>query len=414
MELRDRLARLGVHLGAAGLKLPPPTRRGPGIEEVIAGEVADTPHGPYFLVQRDFAPDHVHGGRPLAALLDHPPEIAAQLGRDAALHRLDFRRTVFLDVETTGLACNTGTYVFLVGVGAFEDEGFRLCQFFMRDPLEERAMLHALGEYLDRFAGVVTFNGKGFDLPLLETRFITARLAMPYMQGIPHLDLLYPARQLWRRYLSSCALSSLELQVLGVERDQADVPGWLIPSLYFQYLRDGDARPLASVFYHNVVDILSMVTLATHMCNLAASPQDAPPSSLADLLGLAHLLYEQGDVGKAEAAYRRALAGQLAPHLRCDALFGLAALLKRQGRGDEALSCWEMLGAEGGRPAILACVELAKYYEWQAHDASEAIRWARRALELAEAEPPGLAQQRTLAEIRHRLCRLEGKLLPEL
>ena len=146
-----------------------------------------------------------------------------------------------MDVETTGLVGGTGTYVFLVGLGTFEDSAFHLRQFFLAGLGGERAMLAAVAEVLAGCRALVSFNGRWFDLPLLETRLTLSRLPALH-QGLPHLDLLYPARRLYRRRLPSCRLVSLEEALLGLERED-DIPGCAIPALYFDYVRRGEAGP---------------------------------------------------------------------------------------------------------------------------------------------------------------------------
>ena len=234
-DLREQLRRLGVQRGIIAIKPSPPRERGPAIEELVSGELTCTEHGPCFVTEAVYPLDHHHGALPLAALLDHDPQTAALLVRDGAADGVDLRRAAFIDTETTGLAGGTGTYAFLVGIGYYTDDAFRVRQFFMRDVVEERALLHLVGETLDGFRAVVSFNGRAFDLPLLATRFTLARMA-PRLADVPHLDLLFPARRLWRRRLTSCALSSLEANVLGVAREDADVPGRLIPGRLFRFV----------------------------------------------------------------------------------------------------------------------------------------------------------------------------------
>jgi hypothetical protein len=154
----------------------------------------------------------------------------------------------------------------------YEADGFRLIQQFMRDPAEEPAHLACLLTLLEGCESLVTFNGKAFDVPLLQSRYITNGEYFPFHSSI-HLDLLPLARKLWKDRLPSRALGYLEEQILGVVRNQEDVPGWLIPSLYFDYLRSGDARPLKSVFYHNAIDVLSMAALLVHISTLLENPR---------------------------------------------------------------------------------------------------------------------------------------------
>ncbi|MFN2226140.1 MAG: ribonuclease H-like domain-containing protein [Anaerolineae bacterium] len=415
-DLRDRLRRLGLTRGAGALKDQAQENLGRGrrrarrrktqaIEALLPGEVVENDGGPYFLYRETYPLDYVHGGAQLADLLAHLPAGPALLARDERLAGVDAGRLVFVDTETTGLAGGTGTYAFLVGVGLFQGGAFVLHQFFMRDYSEEPAQLLALGELLDGAEAVVSFNGKSFDLPLLETRFLMARQP-PRLAGAPHLDLLPPARRLWKYRLPSCALSSLEQAILGVQRAQADVPGWLIPGLYADYARTGDAREMPRIFYHNAQDILSLVTLAAHMCTLLAAPGPHVPGE--DLYGLGRLFQDLGRLDEAEAAFARAARDSRQDSVAEQAARDLAYLLKRQERREEALAWWEELAHTRG--AVYACEELAKHYEWQAIDLAQALAWTQQGIALAEAWPPGLRRRQTLADLHHRQARLEQKL----
>ena len=406
VDLRERLRRLGIHQGAGQLRSQP-RRRGRAIEDLLPGEVVDTGHGTFFLHCETHQLDDPHGVHSLADLLAHSAHSPALLAQDERWAEVDFRRVAFLDTETTGLAGGTGTYVFLVGVGVFDAEAFTVHQFFMRDYGEEPALLLALGEMLDRLDAVVTFNGKSFDLPLLETRFILARQP-PRLVGAPHLDLLPPARRFWKYRLESCALSALETEILGVRRTEADVPGWLIPTLYQDYARSGDASEMPRIFYHNALDILSLVTLAAQMCDLLTVPLH-PDGNLPgeDLYGLGRLFHDLGQTDKAEALFVQA-AQVCRSAMVCEmAMRDLAYLLKREERRQEALPWWRRLVETAG--AVYACEELAKHYEWHDGDMAQAIAWTEQGIALTKAWPPGLKRREALAELEHRLERLQRK-----
>ena len=405
-DLRQQLIRLGVARGTEHLESRP-ARRPKAIEELLPGEETYTAEGPFFLLREAYPLDYRHGNHTLSELLACASEGPAKLARDGRLGRVDYRRLAFVDTETTGLAGGTGTYAFLVGVGVFEQDQFVIHQFFMRDFEEEPAQLLAVGDLLDGLEAVVSFNGKSFDMPLLETRFIMTR-QLPRLMDAPHLDLLPASRRFWKYRLSSCALSSLEDEILGVERTQEDVPGWLIPSLYVEYARSGDAGEMPGIFYHNAQDILSLVTLTVRQCSLLHT--EFPPGGEIpgeDLYGLGRFLHDLGEWERAEAALAEAARICRRRPVRELARRDLAYLLKRQERRDEALPWWRKLVERDD--AVYACEELAKHYEWQDGDLDEAMAWTHRAMALVESWPYGAKRHGALSDLRHRLQRLERK-----
>lgn len=410
-DLRKRLERLGVRLGVQGLRprseVPgaapelPPSLRG-SIEDWVSGRVIETDAGPCFLSETRYTLDHVHGKLPLGVLLDEKPARLSPLVGDMDGCRAGFSQFVFLDTETTGLAGGTGTYAFLVGLGAYEDGQFVVRQYFMRDIPEEQAMLKLVREVLAPRAGLVTFNGRAFDWPLLETRFALNRQPAPPI-ATHHLDLLLPARRLWRLRLRSCALSSLEEHVLNVARTEDDVPGWAIPGLYRDFLAWGRAEPLRRVFYHNAHDILSLATLAALLCRSVREPLQALKHG-EDLFGLGQRLEAAGDTETAVQVYQHCLRCHLPGNARQAVMHRLSQLHRRAGRLEEAVSLWCALAEEGD---LEACISLAKYYEHQADDLAKARAMALRAHGLLR----GLRypDRRQVAEVERRLQRLEAK-----
>ena len=402
-----RLARLGVQLGAAGIVAPvrPADVAVDGnghpvssstttvarigspavlpIEEAVPGLEHATEHGACWVSTLRRAADDAHGGELLGAVHDVDAAALAELAGDARLADLDLANAASLDTETTGLMGGTGTYAFLIGVGRFHDGVFQLRQFFMRHPAEERAQLEAVAEWLDGTSGLVTFNGRTFDVPLLRTRFRLHRRAAPDgLDARPHLDLLPIARRLWRRRLASCSLQSLERHILDLERAD-DVPGWLIPERYFRYQHDGDARPLVGIFHHNALDILTMVSLATRVSRSWTHPDHAVAHGV-DWLSLARACEAAGAGPRAQAAYEAALVRTLPPDLRDEASMRLADMLKRAGDWPAALALWSELESTSTR--LFPYEEQAKYWEHRASPPD-----LDRALALTEAAAERLA-----------------------
>ncbi|RME76430.1 MAG: hypothetical protein D6784_05880 [Chloroflexi bacterium] len=401
-NLSDRLKALGVRLGARDLPPPRPKAENPyAVTRILPGKFLPTDYGPVFAVEKWFGADYRHGHQP-AAFRPAPPLLSTWL--DASRPACTAAETVaYLDTETTGLSGGTGTYAFMVGVAFYRETGLQTVQLFMTSPDEEPALLAALSSLLQGTDTLVTFNGKEFDVPLLQTRYRLNRMESPLDSPV-QLDLLPLARRLWRDRLPERSLGYLEQAILGATRTEEDVPGRLIPYLYFSYLRSGDARPLRGVFYHNRMDLLAMAGLLNHVADLLESPLDGRVAHPLDRLALARLCESAGRVALAEQLYRLSLEAGLPEESYQDALARLSALLKRQGRLAQAIPLWEE-AAQAGQ--IYACVELAKYYEHTARDLTQALRWTEAGLSLLTTPS---RRARWHAELRHRQKRLHRRL----
>ena len=237
-------------------------------------------------------------------------------------------RWAFLDTETTGLAGGSGTYAFLIGVGRITANGFHLRQFFMRDYDEEPSLLAALADYLNEFDVLITFNGKSYDQPLLETRFRMSRYRPPF-DRMQHLDLLFGSRRIWNLRFDSCRLVELERQILGVER-QGDLPGEMIPYVYFDYLRNREAFRVVPILHHNAIDILTLACLTGIVPWAFHSPEKARITHGAEMVGLARWYIKAGQPDDALALLRRGVNAGLRDELMFRTLWDIAGLEKKQ------------------------------------------------------------------------------------
>src|SRR6267142_3474718 len=297
----------------------------------------------------------------------------------AALDNPD--KWLFLDTETTGLAGGTGTYAFLVGIGWWDAGGFQVEQFFMRDFADEHSVLSELAERVAERPVLVTFNGKTFDWPLLESRFtMTRKIAVPRLAA--HLDLLHPARALWKLRLGSVRLIELERQVLDAERlgwsRTDDVPSSFIPQFYFDYLRGGSGRPLAGVVRHNQMDLRGLAALFGKINTMLADEELAETDGR-DLFGLSRFLHRRGDSQRAHFACTQAIDLGLPKEYDRQARRELALSAKRRGEHEQAAKLWHELAADDSL-GIYACVQLAIYYERRAKRLETALEFARLAL----------------------------------
>jgi len=281
-----------------------------------------------------------------------------------------------------GLAGGTGTYAFLIGVGNIEPAGFRLRQFFMRDYGEEASLLRRLSEHLAQFDVLITYNGKTYDQPLLETRFRMARARHPF-ERMAHLDLLFGARRLWKLRLESCRLVELENRILGVER-QGDLPGEMIPYYYFEYLRTQQAFKLVPIFHHNAIDILSLACLTAIVPFAFRSPEETAFRHGADVIGLARWVLQAGRHEEALRLLRRAVDLGLPDDLLFRTLWDIGTLEKRLGRSDAALALFTDLATSRNPYRARALRELAIYYEHRERNYAMALEMTHSALALED------------------------------
>jgi hypothetical protein len=370
LSLKARLERL-VEAAARRerrFELPPVP-----LEELLDGMRVQNERGEFFRVESSVHLEIRQGDVPLSRFATIDGGTLAVLTAEPAMATFDLKEAAFLDTETTGLAGGAGTAAFLIGLGWVEGERFRVRQYFMRDYHEEAALLHALAEDLARFPRLVSFNGKMFDLPLLEARFRLNRTRFP-LADAPHLDLLHPARRLWKARLPSCRLQSLEEELLSLRR-AGDIPGEQIPHVYFDWVRRRDARRLARVFEHNRQDIVSLAALAALACRWVEDELAEDPR---DVFSLGRVLERARLFERCEQAYRRVLAAGGGP-LRGPALLRLAWRAKRAGDWTRAVSLWEQAGA-AGEPEGLR--ELAMHHEHRTHDLAAALEAAERGLRL--------------------------------
>lgn len=403
-DLRDRLrAILAREAPLAAPRASQPLCVEPPLEALLPGRWERVGESRCFVSQHRYALDYRHGIQRLSDLAAAPASVWQPFVVGAEGEPFDPRAAAFIDTETTGLSRAAGTYCFLVGLGSFEGNAFVVRQYFMPDFGEEEALLELVAQEISPRAGLVSFNGRGFDWPLLEMRYLLARRPAPH-RGEPHLDLLHASRRLWRRRLPSCALSALETELLGIQREELDVPGALIPQLYLDYVERGRTRPMAQVFYHNAMDVLSMVALAARVGAVVAHPFGEREAQ--DYVALGRLYLHQGDYQRAETAFRAVETDDGGE--KAEARQELSFLLKRLGRLDEAMDIWweEIEGL-----ALYPYVELAKQFEHRLGDYEQARHLVARAIErVAAGQLPCRDPEAALRELHHRQARLNARL----
>ena len=418
----DKYSRLAALRPARSAPPRPAALRAPDQEDSLAhllgAGVARNHFGEHLAIRNWFStPEFCEPSAVALELLSRTRDSSVTRRTRVALE--DPSRWLFLDTETTGLAGGTGTYPFLVGIAWWDAGGLQVEQFFMRDFSEEHSLLHELAARLAERPVLVTFNGKSFDWPLLENRFtMTRAISTPRLAA--HLDLLHPARALWKLRLGSVRLIELERRVLDATRlgwhREDDIASALIPQYYFDYLRGGSSEPLAGVARHNQMDLRGLAALFGKINSLLASQEEERDGiDSLDLFGLSRFLERRGDSHRARIACSQALEVGLPAEFRPRARRELALLAKRRGDHAAAAALWLELVVDP-QDGVLACEQLAIHYERRAKDSARATEFARLGLAKLQRmrsnsrDPYAAARAARLAEkLLSRINRLEHK-----
>jgi uncharacterized protein YprB with RNaseH-like and TPR domain len=333
---------------------------------------------PLQFTENPYALDARYGSVTIGTGLDISGHILACLSREPEFEELDLSTALFFDLETTGLSGGTGTIPFNIGLGYYREDKFWVSQYFLGELASESRMIEELSEFLADmdFKSIVTFNGKTYDVPLLETRFILQR--KPFrLNGLPHLDFLFPARSLWQHKVENCRLSYLAREVLNTGRDE-DIPSAEVPWRYFQYLQTGNFELIEPVLYHNAEDILSLLGLVILGASIFEEDPESCSADHMDFFGAGKVLERAGQTEKAADFFQRALNGSLTEEVGLSTRRRLASQYKRAAHWDKAVSLWtEMAGSQAASSDLLYSLrELSMYFEHRAKEYQQAHKYA--------------------------------------
>ncbi len=321
----------------------------------------------------------------LAKGLEIEGDILSCLSKDETFNHLDLSTALFIDLETTGLSGGTGVIPFLVGLGYYRNDKFWVAQYFLGELAEEERMIQELDQFFTDmdFQSVVTYNGKGFDIPLLETRFILHR--QPFrLASLPHLDFLYSARSIWRHKHENCKLCYLSQRVVEADRSE-DIPSAEIPWRYFQYLQTGNFELMEPVLYHNQEDILSLLGVVIVGSLICSGGKEEDLVDAMDLYGAGKIMENIGDVEKSVHFYEQALSGDLSDEVTLMAKRKVSHYLKRNNKWKDALAYWKEISSSPwvSSAQFYSLRELAMYFEHRKRDYQEAKKMAEEGFVLS-------------------------------
>lgn len=381
------------------------------IEEKLGGIISENDGGDFYKREIKYSLDRRHGLYNFNQLFEFGHSEITEILKDnpSNINENIFKDTLFIDTETTGLMGGTGTLPFMIGAGFFENNKFIVRQYFMRDYDDEYALLLDLKELFNSHNNIFSFNGKSFDLPILQTRFVLNRLEKIDIDY--HFDLLYMARRVWK-HLSSCSLENLEAEILEIKRNN-DIPGEEIPKIFFKYLRTKDPKLIAPIFKHNLIDIVSLLTLLIHLLKVYNKNKECQ-LSVNELYNLGIQFEKRKEIEKSieilERAKKKVNKKENNYKLNEDIAVKLSWQYKRNDDWEKAVSIWEnMIKINSGK--LFPYLELAKYYEHIAKDFKIALKYVKIAKDLLRDKRVFFDNyQKKREELNHRLDRLKKKL----
>jgi uncharacterized protein YprB with RNaseH-like and TPR domain len=404
-SLTDKLKELGVQIGTSKVSPRHKTDRlKKDLTSAFPGRWESTSSGECFVIRRNLPVGFSHGSYKLS--IPNKPEKLHIIQEIASVPAVQLSDFLFIDTETTGLSGGAGTYVFLIGAAKFIDGQIQFAQFFLQDPGQESSQLAALESFIASTRVIVSYNGKSFDLPRIKTRYRFHGWPNPF-EDFYHLDLLHIARRIWKDHLPNCTLGELERQLLGLEREEHDIPGWEVSEYFFRYLQEGDPEPLKHVFYHNEVDVISLVALLGYIRDRLDNSQNDDRPVQGDLVSISKYLAVSGRREQAKGVLTSILPlGVLDPQIQLDGLELLGALYKKEQRFADAILQWKQAAELG---SLESKIELAKFFEHRIADYQEAIHWTLSAIETNQALVRSGGNQVLQAALEHRLQRLKRK-----
>lgn len=371
-DILSRLKALGVSKGMPENRAPvrkEPSDQMAALQAVFPnGFIAENDHGPCFINRLKQPLSMPHGDVDMQAQLQSSPLFDSMLG----MHILRKEDTLSFDTETSGLSNGSGSFIFMLGLGYFEGDSYIVDQLILPDLDAEPAFLRQTELIFSRFPVLISYNGKSFDVPMLQSR-LNFHLFPDFTKEIAHIDLLNLTRRYWKSSLGSVRLANIEQYVLRLQRGDEEVPGYLAPELYRDFLRDGDADHISGVAYHNQIDVVSLSAFLLYLNDLALHGQ----GDLAFLTGK----------GLSESALLRhdlpCFRGELGQKLGCFSgreKKALVSKLLKEGEREKAIGILEEL-ADGGDYS--SAVKLIKLYR-QSRDAEKFEHYRDTAIRLIE------------------------------
>lgn len=330
---------------------------------------------------RDYPLSVHYGGQSFSRLSSIPRSSSARLETDPVRQGVDFSQALFVDTETSGLSVGTGTFAFLIGFGRLDGESFRVTQFRLRSPSRETEMLEDVAAFVGEAPEIVSYNGRGFDLQLLQNRFSMNGMPNPFAKSL-HLDLLPLARRLFAPRHGNAKLIHLEKKVLEIKRDD-DIPSEQVPAIFRESLHNGDdvevESAMESVLSHHLYDIRTLAALSLEAASRMEDGWDTDDGE--DLYGVGDHFWKREEREAATPLFERALVAGLSGRYGDRCLLRLGEQRWREGDREAAMAHWQQVRAADTREYLRALEWFVKFEAQCREDFDRALAHTRDALD---------------------------------
>ena len=400
-EYKRKLASLGLQFGIKSIDPNLKHKKTKKVEE-LEGIEGQNSLGNFFYKEQDFKNSYVHGA---IDFTDYNQQLSI-ITDQGNLLKINIEECFFLDTETTGLSVSGGTFAFMIGIGYFRQGIFYLRQYFLKETTQEDAMLLDLLNLSSLFTTVVTYNGISFDLPIIKSRLRYHRIPHK-LQEINHIDLLKYARMFFRFQFNNRSLKNIESKVLYFERAEEEIPGYLAPVIYQEYLVNKEINDIEGVFYHNAMDIVSLAALLVVINQISTQNEELLKKYETLNFSLAKQFERNKIFEKALETYlTSAKQSNLPESIRLKCLLAIAQIYKKQNQIELAVQYWEKASQHQNYEAY---IELSKIYEHKLKNYSLAIEYCEKALLILESDIDSISNRVMIEACNHRLRRIISK-----
>jgi uncharacterized protein YprB with RNaseH-like and TPR domain len=398
-QYKKKLESLGFHFGIQSRIESPMNRAECRTIEDLPGVKSENSLGEFFYQELSYPEDYNHG----IVTFQDLTQKTSRVNLPDNHTKINLRDCIFLDTETTGLAQSGGTFAFMIGVGFFNEAQFHLRQYFLVEPSQEDAMLLDLLNLLEQFSTIVSYNGISFDVPIIKSRIRYHRLPSDIHRK-DHIDLLKYARMLFRFQFNDRSLKNMEFNVLKFYRSEEEIPGYLAPVIYKEYLENKEIEKIEGVFYHNAMDIISLAAFISIVNEISSQNKEYYDKYETLNFSIAKQYEKNKIFEKALETYEiTAKQTNLSDNIKINCYLSLARIYKKQNQVDLAINNWYKAAKYNN---LEAHIELAKVYEHNLRNYTLAIEFCQKALSILENEIESITNKRLIEACKHRLNRL--------